>query len=70
MKIQLMSTSEITKVVQATIAAGVFTLDEYREMYGYAPLPNGEGLARPRGYNNLDNEFGGVTNEGKTNEGN
>ncbi|MBO7691534.1 MAG: phage portal protein [Methanobrevibacter sp.] len=70
MKIQLMSTSEITKVVQATIAAGVFTLDEYREMYGYAPLPNGEGLARPRGYNNLDNEFGGGTDEGKTNEGN
>lgn len=71
MKIQLMSTTEITKVVQATIAAGVFTLDEYREMYGYAPLPNGEGLARPRGYNNLDNEFGGATNEqGKVNEGN
>ncbi len=70
MKIQLMSTSEITKVVQATIAAGVFTLDEYREMYGYAPLPNGEGLARPRGYNNLDNAFGGGTDEGKTDEGN
>lgn len=67
-KIQLMSTSEITKVVQATIAAGVFTLDEYREMYGYAPLPNGEGLARPRGYNNLDNEFGGG-NDGTSTDG-
>ena len=71
MKIQLMSTGEITKVVQATIAAGVFTLDEYREMYGYAPLPNNEGKARPRGYNNLDNEFGGgTTNEGQETEGN
>lgn len=53
-KIQLMSASETTKVVQATINAGVFTLDEYREMYGYAPLPNNEGQQRPRGFNNLD----------------
>jgi len=57
-KIQLMSTAEITRVVQSTINAGVFTLDEYREMYGYAPLPNGEGLARPRGFNHLDGENG------------
>ena len=56
-KIQLMSTSEITSVVQTTINAGVFTLDEYREMYGYAPLPNGEGQQRPRGFNNLDGEI-------------
>ena len=59
-KVQLMSTSEITRVVQATINAGVFTLDEYREMYGYAPLPNDEGKQRPRGFNNLD---GGVNNQ-------
>lgn len=61
-KIQLMSTSEITKVVQSTINAGVFTLDEYREMYGYAPLPNNEGLQRPRGFNNLD---GGLQDNNK-----
>jgi hypothetical protein len=59
-KIQLMSTSEITSVVQSTINAGVFTLDEIREMYGYAPLPNDEGKARPRSFNSLD----GVTNSG------
>lgn len=53
-KVQLMSTNEITRVVQSTINAGVFTLDEYREMYGYAPLPNNEGQQRPRGFNNLD----------------
>lgn len=53
-KIQLMSTSEITSIVQTTAPMGVFTIDEYREMYGFAPLPNGEGQARPRGYNNLD----------------
>ena len=53
-KIQLMSMSEITRMVEATINAGVFMIDEYREMYGYAPLPNGEGKQRPRGFNNLD----------------
>jgi len=62
-RIRLMSTGEITKVVQATINAGVFTLDEYREMYGYAPLPNEEGKQRPRGFNNLDGGIGGGNNE-------
>lgn len=70
-KIQLMSTSEITKVVQATINAGVFTLDEYRGMYGYAPLPNGEGQQRPRGFNNLDGKIiGGENNEAEASKGN
>lgn len=53
-KVQLMATSEIVSIIQTTISAGVFTLDEYREMLGYAPLPNGEGEQRPRGFNNLD----------------
>jgi HK97 family phage portal protein len=53
-KVQLMATSEIVSVIQNTIAAGVFTKDEYREMLGYAPLPNGEGQTMPRGFNNLD----------------
>lgn len=74
-KIQLMSTSEITNVVRETITAGVFTLDEYREMYGYAPLPNGEGLQRPRGYNHLDGETeqqqeGNNDEQGKVDKGN
>lgn len=63
-KVQLMATSEIVSIIQSTIAAGVFKIDEYREMLGYAPLPNGEGEARPRGYNELDgvnNTTGGVT---------
>ena len=63
-KVQLMATSEIVSVIQTTIAAGVFKIDEYREMLGYAPLDNGEGEARPRGYNELDgskNDVGGVT---------
>jgi HK97 family phage portal protein len=53
-KIQLMNTSEIVSIIGTTITAGVFTIDEYREMLGYAPLENGEGNARPRGFNNLD----------------
>ena len=53
-KIQLMNTSEIVSIIGTTISAGVFTIDEYREMLGYAPLENGEGKARPRGFNNLD----------------
>lgn len=66
-KVQLMATTEIVSVIQSTVAAGVFKIDEYREMLGYAPLENGEGEARPRGYNSLDNantkpiDNGGVT---------
>ena len=53
-KVQLMATSEIVSIIQSTIAAGVFKIDEYRDMLGYAPLENGEGEARPRGFNDLD----------------
>ena len=62
-KVQLMATSEIVSIIQSTISAGVFKIDEYREMLGYAPLENGEGQQRPRGYNNLDgnNNTGGAT---------
>jgi phage portal protein BeeE len=63
-KVQLMATSEIVSVIQSTIAAGIFTKDEYREMLGYAPLPNGEGQTMPRGFNNLDGDItdtGGAT---------
>lgn len=62
-KVQLMATSEIVSIIQSTISAGVFKIDEYREMLGYAPLENGEGEQRPRGYNNLDgnNNIGGAT---------
>lgn len=61
-KVQLMATSEIVSIIQSTISAGVFTIDEYREMLGYSPLENNEGQQRPRGFNNLDgNTGGGVT---------
>ena len=62
-KVQLMATSEIVSIIQSTISAGVFKIDEYREMLGYAPLDNGEGEQRPRGFNNLDgnDSIGGAT---------
>ena len=62
-KVQLMATSEIVSIIQSTISAGVFKIDEYREMLGYPPLENGEGEQRPRGFNNLDgnNTGGGAT---------
>ena len=69
-KVQLMATTEIVSIISTTIAAGVFTIDEYRDMLGYAPLANGEGNARPRGFNDLDGvtppttttpDVGGVT---------
>ena len=64
-KVQLMATSEIISLVKDTLPAGLFMIDEYRDMLGYAPLPNGEGQQRPRGYNNLDGNTttnnGGVT---------
>lgn len=53
-KVQLMATSEIVSIIQTTVPAGIFKIDEYREMLGYPPLENAEGQVRPRGYNNLD----------------
>lgn len=69
-KYELLTPDQKIRLIQATIPAGIYTIDEIREMTGYAPLPNEEGKARPRGYNNLDNQLGGGTNEGKTDEGN
>lgn len=65
-KVQLMATSEIVSIIQNTISAGVFEIDEYRDMLGYAPLPNGEGKQRPRGFNNLDGNTTNNTGGGAT----
>lgn len=62
-KYELFTPDQKIRLIQATAAGGYYTIDEVREMTGYAPLENGEGDARPRGYNNLDNELGGTTNE-------
>lgn len=61
---QQMDIDEVIELYKAAGALGVYTKDEWREMTGHEPLPNGEGKAMPRGYNNLDgatNDTGGVT---------
>ena len=55
-KSQLMAMSEVISLMQAAGAMGIYTKDEWREMTGHEPLPNGEGATMPRGYNNLDGE--------------
>lgn len=67
---ELLTPDQKIRLIQATIPAGIYTIDEIREMTGFAPLPNDEGKARPRGYNSLDGKLGGATDEGKTDEGN
>ena len=61
-KYELMTMDQKIRLIQATMPAGIYTIDEIREMTGYAPLENGEGNARPRGYNSLD---GGGNYEGQ-----
>lgn len=51
-KIDLMSTSEKISLIQATNAAGVWSVNEIREFFGKPPVEGGD--VRPRGYNNLD----------------
>lgn len=61
---QQMDIDEVIELYKAAGALGVYTKDEWREMTGHEPLPNGEGKAMPRGYNNLDGDttdVGGVT---------
>ena len=56
---QQMELGEVTELMKAAIASGIYMIDEWREMTGHEPLPNGEGKVRPRGFNNLDG--GGAT---------
>ena len=59
---QQMDLTEVTELMKAALASGIYMIDEWREMTGHEPLPNGEGQQRPRGFNNLDgsnNDTGG-----------
>ena len=55
-----MAMSEVISLMQAAGAMGIYTKDEWREMTGHEPLPNGEGATMPRGFNNLDGENNAV----------
>ena len=58
---QLMELGEVVQLMTAAMPSGIYSVDEWREMTGHEPLPNGEGKVRPRGFNNLDgqNDTGG-----------
>ena len=58
------------KIAFANIAmpSGSLMKDEFRELFGYAPLPDGQGQVISQGYNNLldednKNKLGGESNE-------
>jgi len=65
--INFMTVDEKIKMAQVAMPAGVFTKDEYRELFGFPPLPNGEGQKIAQGYNTLLN-LNDNTNEGVKNE--
>ncbi len=51
--------------------AGALMKDEFRALFGYAPLPDGQGQVIAQGYNNLldsnnKNTLGGGEDENKT----
>ena len=53
--INFMTTDEKIKLAQVAMPAGALTKDEFRELFGYEPLPDGEGKKISQGYNTLLN---------------
>lgn len=66
-KVQRVTIEQAIRVSQVAAQSGFMTLDELRAMYGLAPLPNGEGAQRPRGFNNLDGQVLGGNADAETN---
>ena len=52
-KIQFMSMENKISFAQIAMPAGALMKDEFRELFGYAPLPDGQGQVIAQGYNNL-----------------
>lgn len=61
--INFMTMDEKIKMAQIAMPAGALTKDEFRELFGFAPLPNGEGKKISQGYNTLIDSNGGSENE-------
>lgn len=53
--IVFMSMENKLSALSTGLPAGVFTINEARELLGYAPIEGGDEI-RPRGYNNLDSD--------------
>lgn len=67
-EIQFMSMENKISFAQIAMPAGTLMKDEFRALFGYAPLPEGQGQVIAQGYNNLldennNNTLGGGNNE-------
>ena len=67
-QIQFMSMENKISFAQIAMPAGALMKDEFRALFGYAPLPDGQGQVIAQGYNNLldennNNKLGGASNE-------
>ena len=67
-EIQFMSMENKISFAQIAMPAGALMKDEFRTLFGYAPLPDGQGQVIAQGYNNLldennNNKLGGGNNE-------
>ena len=70
-EIQFMSMENKISFAQIAMPAGALMKDEFRALFGYAPLPDGQGQVIAQGYNNLldennNNKLGGGNNEEQT----
>lgn len=69
-QIQFMSMENKIAFASIAMPGGTLMKDEFRELFGYAPLPDGQGQVIAQGYNNLldennNNKLGGGNNEDK-----
>ena len=69
-KIQFMSMENKISFAQIAMPAGALMKDEFRELFGYAPLPDGQGQVIAQGYNNLLDSDGNNKLSNKEKEGN
>ena len=69
-EIQFMSMENKIAFAQIAMPAGALMKDEFRELFGFAPLPNGQGQVIAQGYNNLldDNNNNTLSDKGGQNE--
>jgi hypothetical protein len=67
-EIQFMSMENKIAFAQIAMPAGSLMKDEFRELFGYAPLPDGQGQVIAQGYNNLLDENNNNTLGGEDNE--
>lgn len=70
-EIQFMSMENKISFAQIAMPAGALMKDEFRALFGYAPLPDGQGQVIAQGYNNLldennNNKLGGGSDEEQT----